>query len=86
MELDPIGEEDIKYAHKLLDQRHPLQTLCLLDAIPALQIFTRCFPGCLTARRNSGKGPKKLEDWLKKRLRKNKKIRKENSYAINKIL
>ena len=66
MTLSSIEEEDVKHACKLIDERHPLATLPLVDALPAFRLFSRCC-SCVNSRRGSGRGPKKIEDWLKKR-------------------
>ena len=80
MKLQKLSDPDVDIALNHLDMRHPLQSLALVDAIPFLRIFTKCcgrsedtsasdeaegWRTCLTRRRYTKKGPKKVEDWLK---------------------
>ena len=66
MVLETLGDESIQYAEKLIDDRHPLFTLPLVDALPIFRVFSRCCD-CVNSRRGSGRAPKRVEDWLKKR-------------------
>ena len=66
-DIDPLGEEDIIGALKVVEQRHPLSTLALEDSLYCFHFCRRCCFDCVSTRRLSGKAPKKVEDWLKKR-------------------